>query len=195
MHLCSHTTHTLTLTEGLKLPDAPTANTWERDERLSLSQQAAKDGSLKLHPPTFSSTMDTCAVTTFPRAYPQQHPRPSCQKRWKCCRFSHPRLFQTPLHPSPSRLPLRSMLSSNLDSHQSPPLPPPSLLADPQVTFFSFIPHLSLPFPPLRTGELQRLLGLAPGAPCLANLPPGPPADINSPNATTPSPPPPKTCM
>ncbi len=56
---------------GVKLPDAPAANTWERDERLSHSQQAAeKDGSLKLHPLTPSFTINTCTVNTFPRAYP-----------------------------------------------------------------------------------------------------------------------------
>ena len=97
MHIRIHTQythlHTLTFTEGVKLPDAPAANTWERDERLSHSQQAAeKDGSLKLHPPTPGFTINTCMVNTFPRAYPthgynilgrcSQH---TPLKKWKCC--------------------------------------------------------------------------------------------------------------
>lgn len=65
--------HTLTLTQGVKLPNAPAANTWETDERLSHSQQAAaKDESLKLHPLTSSFTINTHTVNTFPPAYPQR---------------------------------------------------------------------------------------------------------------------------
>lgn len=102
-------------------------------------------------------------------------------------------------HTPPSAI--NALLQPGLTS--KPPTTPPLLhwrLADPQVTFFSFIPHLCLSFPPisspslpllplsLRTREHQRLLGLTPGAPCKATCP-GPPANINPHNATIPPPP------
>lgn len=88
-HLDTHSipiSHTLTLTRGVKLPNAPAANTWETDERLSHSQQAAaKDESLKLHPLTSSFTINTRTLNTFPPAYPQcAHNLLSCFSLVKC---------------------------------------------------------------------------------------------------------------
>lgn len=56
-----------TSTEGVKLPYASATNTWERDKRLSHSQQAAAgDGSLKLHPLTRTFTVNTHMLRHFP---------------------------------------------------------------------------------------------------------------------------------
>lgn len=146
-HPDTHSTQilrTLSLTEGVKLPDAPAANTWERDERLSHSQQAAKDGSLiKLHPLTCSFTINTSTVNTFPRAYPQRgynildrHSQPSPRKRWKCsCSRALAILSSSKLltiSPSPSFPPsaINALLQPGLTS-KSPTSPSPSTTTTP----------------------------------------------------------------
>lgn len=116
----------------------------------------------------------------------------------------HPLLEHTSAH---QFLPLWSVLSSNLDLHQSPlslalqhhhcshPTSPAPTLKVGWSTGNLFLFHSSslsffLPLsPPLsfRSGEHQRLLGLTPGAPCKATSP-VPPANINPPNGAAPLP-------
>ncbi|CAB1443632.1 unnamed protein product [Pleuronectes platessa] len=137
--------------------------------------------------------------------HPQPAPllQPPPQKKVEVLQQSssgHPQHIHTPLHPHhhplPHSLPLRSMLSSNLDTHQSRKLP---------LTLTLTLHHHPFPYPSaLKNRSASKTAGPhARGSP-LSNLP-RPPANINPPNATTPQPPlpprlqppptPPKPCM
>lgn len=143
-----------------------------------------------------------------------QHPLVLLQKSRKCCCSRSLATLSSCTHPlprsslcdqcsPPTWTHIKAHFPSPSNTTVAPTLLPPLLrprLADPQVTFFSFIPHLCLSFshcsppPPFRSGEHQRLLGLTPGAPCKATSP-VPPANINPPNGAAPLPerPPPRT--